>query len=301
MKNRQVIMPESFCSRYSETDGPTLKTGIYILLHGFTDTASLCAELGISEDIASRAVKYWNSVGLFDELQSDSGTGDEQKTFESKEVKAVKLEKVKHHMYQTELAVALNGNPAYASLLQESQILLGRELTTSESVSLIELSESTSVAPQLILMVESFWVSHTDKSKILRKTSYTVRDWNKEGINNWNEAERRIELMELREERYESVAKLMDCTDGFGASERKRIDEWFEKMGYDETFIQEVLLRKGDATIPYIHSVLKDWYSKGYKKVADTRVSPVNIQPHPDDGKKSDLFKNAVRRTRKDK
>ena len=52
-----------------------------------------------------------------------------------------------------------------------------------------------------------------------------------------------------------------------------------EDYGYDEAFIGEVLLRKPDAGVPYIHTVLKDWHRKGYATIADTRTAPVNLQP----------------------
>ena len=70
---------------------------------------------------------------------------------------------------------------------------------------------------------------------------------------------------------------------------RRRIDQWFEEYGYDEAFIEEALMRKPDAGIPYIHTLMKDWHKKGYASISDTRVAPLNAQPRADNNGKGGI------------
>ena len=141
------------------------------------------------------------------------------------------------------------------------------------------------------------------QKKVLTETARTAKEWAELDIRSVETAEHQLQLMETRRSRHSSIAKLLGrADDDLTRSERKRIDEWFEQNGYDEAFVSEVLLRKADAGIPYIHSALKDWHKKGYRSISDTRTSPINIQPEaavPQSGEGGSLLQRAAARNKR--
>ncbi|MBP1554717.1 MAG: DnaD domain protein, partial [Oscillospiraceae bacterium] len=205
------------------------------------------------------------------------------------------------HMSQNQIAVALLGNEEYAVLLQESQRLLGRELSISESRLLIETVTEYGTAVPSLLMLESYWLNTEPVKNVLSRTASTAKEWSELGIRTLEEAEAALTAMENRYSYAKSVASLMKTdVSGFTRKERRLINTIFEDFGYDESFVSEVLTRNPEANLPYISSVLKDWHKKGYKTISDVRLLssapsvPVRSRPADDDG--DSLFWEAVRK-----
>ncbi|MBR5501474.1 MAG: DnaD domain protein, partial [Oscillospiraceae bacterium] len=212
------------------------------------------------------------------------------------------LQPAKRHITHTDMATAVLGDPAMAALLQETQRLLGKQLSVSESRLLFELASEHDMPAAVLLLLVSYWSGTAPQKKVLTETARTAKEWAELDIRSVETAEQQLLLMETRRSRQSSVAKLLGREDDLTRSERKRIDEWFEQFGYDEAFVSEVLLRKADAGIPYIHSVLKDWHKKGYRSISDTRVAPINIQPEaamPQSGETGSLLQRAAARNKR--
>ena len=263
-----VSLPEVFIKRYPEADGPALKVALFLMLNGDSDENVIAQMLGMAPEVVARSVSFWESAGL---MKSASSV-----TAESRPA----AEKRKPRMSHTEMAQAVLSDGRVAALLQESQRLLGRELSMNESRLFIEIYEETSLPVPVLLLIESFWAANTETRKIPTKVLHTAREWVKLGIDTVPAAEERIHLMEQRLLNYAKAAKVMGTDPGdLSSAERKRIDQWFEEYGYDESFIEEVLMKKPDAGIPYIHTVMKDWHRKGFTTISETRTMPSNIQP----------------------
>jgi hypothetical protein len=82
-------------------------------------------------------------------------------------------------------------------------------------------------------------------------------------------------------------------------STKHTILSWKEKYLYGTDFIQEVLLRKPDATVPYISTVFKDWYKKGYRRIEDTRDVPVNAVSDTGPSASNSLLHSALKQKKK--
>ena len=97
-------------------------------------------------------------------------------------------------MSHSEIAVALNGNADLAVLLQESQKLLGRELSVSESRLLIETVTENGISVPALLMLESYWQDTEKVRNVLNRTARTARSWSEQGIRTIEEAESELAL-----------------------------------------------------------------------------------------------------------
>ena len=103
--------------------------------------------------------------------------------------------------------------------------------------------------------------------------------------------------MEKHDAYVNEVAKLMFVSpEDFTRRQKKTISSWLDEYSYDISFVSEVLLRKPDATIPYINTVLKNWYKKGYKTVSDTRETPSNITDYKKNDDLSPLFEKLLKK-----
>jgi len=291
-KKDNMDFPEAFLQRYRTADSAALKTAVYLMANGSSDEDSLAAELGLSAAAVRRSVDFWTDAGLFGE-----GTAAPETVAEKP------LEKSKRHMRHEEIAVALLGNREIAVLLQETQRLLGRELSSSESRLLVEVSTETGLPTSSILMIESYWKDTEKAKKILTETARTAREWAEKGLTGHDEAEDMLRTMEKRYGYISSAAAVMNKeVSDLTRKEKRQICKIFEEYGYDSSFISEVLLRKPDAGIPYISSVLADWYKKGYRSISDTRLlAPASESSEPVKESKNDkgsLMKRAVKKNR---
>ena len=259
--------PQAFLDNYFLADGIALKIAIYFLVHGEADVEQLSEELQLKDNQVQRGVQFWLDRGLLT---------DRDTMLVADEHPAVQTIKEKHD--QNWMAQRVLANPEVAALLQESQRVLGREISINESRMLIEMMDDYPYSASDILLVESFWVNRKPSSKVLTETLRTLREMHKLNYLTHSEVERHVQIMEKRDEYYLQVASALKISvDDINRKERKLINECYEQMGYDLSFVQEALLRKEDATIPYIHAVLKDWHKKGYQTISQTRINPVNI------------------------
>ena len=292
-----ISFPECFVSRYRTADSSALKVAVYVLMNGTADESSIAEELGISQSAAQRSVEFWKDAGLFVD-----GTGDAVQVPQEKP-----LIKARRHMTQNQIAVALLGNEDYAVLLQESQRLLGRELSASESRLLIETITECELSVPSLLMLESYWLNTEPAKNVLTRTASTAREWSELGVRTHDAAESALTLMEKRYEHAKEVASLLktDASE-FSRKERKLINKIYEDYGYDGAFISEVLIRNPDANLPYISSVLKDWNKKGYRSISDARLlsappASVSADRMYDSVDTESLFLKAVRKINESK
>ena len=169
-------------------------------------------------------------------------------------------------------------DPDLSVLLQESQQVLGKELSNSESMHLISIYQDYLSSPFALLNIEQFWMSHVPPRKVLKETEYTAKEWKELGISKIDEFEERIAVMEKNMAYLEAVSKLLgEDVNEMSRKTKRIIVHWLEEYGYPIEFVREVLIRKEDANVPYIDSVLKAWHKKGYKSINDTRETPVNV------------------------
>ena len=288
-------LPAPLLQRYSSADSAALKTAIFLLQNGEADVQQLCLTFGFSSEVALRSLQFWQAAGLITE--TDDKASAVTKTAEPP------LQPAKRHISHTDMASAVLGDPAMAALLQETQRLLGKQLSVSESRLLFELASEHEMPAAVLLLLVSYWSGTAPQKKVLTETARTAKEWAELDIRSVETAEHQLQLMETRRSRHSSIAKLLGrADDDLTRSERKRIDEWFEQYGYDEAFVSEVLLRKADAGIPYIHSALKDWHKKGYRSISDTRTTPINIQPEaavPQNSEGGSLLQRAAARNKR--
>ena len=275
-------LPSVLNESYINADGAALKVAIYMLIHEKASIDELKSNLPISDEAIKRSLLFWEENGLI----------ENRKDVSSENI-IIKTNKLSHD----EMSKAVLLNPEISVLLQESQQILGRELPISDSRILIEIYQNLLPSVYAILILESFWITRVPNKKVLNETLYSAREWNNLGIKEESEYDIQIKRMEKKDAFIKEVSDVLSISpDELSRKQRKIISSWIENYSYDKSFVSEVLLRKPDATIPYINTVLKNWYQKGYKKISDTRDVPVNISDNNSNGDLSPLFATLLKK-----
>lgn len=292
MNNR---LPDSFTRNAVSADGASLKVGIYFLQNGKATLDELKDKLNISSNAVVRGVQFW----LDNYLISETAVMEDHLPPLDPEPAPVK-KRTRSFLSHEELADAVLSNPELAILFQESQQILGRELSNSESSNLAEIFQDILPSVFAILSIESFWSSRLPGNKVVHETRFTARDWQKMGLTKDDEFEARISQMEHDQQFLREAAELLgEGPDTMTRSTKNTILSWKEKYLYGTDFIQEVLLRKPDATVPYISTVFKDWYKKGYRRIEDTRDVPVNAVSDTGPSTSNSLLHSALKQKKK--
>ena len=275
-------LPSALIESFSNADGAALKVAIFMLIHEKASLDDLSSNLSISTDAINRALLFWEENDLITQIKETSTESSNKKM---------------SHLTHNEMSKAVLLNPEISVLLQESQQILGRELPLSDSRILIEIYQTLLPSVYGILNLESFWVSRVPNKKVLTETLYSAREWNNLGIKNESEFEYQIKKMETNDTYIKEVSKILSIIpEDLTRKQRKIISSWNDTFSFDKEFVSEVLLRKPDATIPYINTVLKNWYNNGYKNISDTRDVPVNITDNNSNGDLSPLFTSLLKK-----
>ena len=101
-----------------------------------------------------------------------------------------------------------------------------------------------------------------------------ARNWYSEGIMTRNEAR---DYSQKYLKLYSGILKSLGISSRFSPApvEKKFIDDWTKKYGFDEGIIIEACNRaitaRTDANFPYVNAILTSWHEKGVKNYADIR------------------------------
>jgi len=286
--NQKIIfnqLPSAITTYYRDIDGLTLKVGLYFLIHEEVDEEQALLDLSIPESVFNRAVLFWK----------------EKQFVVEKDIELVNENIQPSRLDHDKMADMVMLDPEIATLLQESQQILGKELSLSESRILLEIYENYLPSVYAVLNIESYWMLRKERKKVLTETLYTAKEWNNLGIRTEAEYDKQIHLMEQCDEYISKIAEVtgIDRKD-LTRKQCKVIQSWLLDFGYDESFVSEVMLRKNDANIAYINSVLKDWNKKGIKNISETRDRPMNIESNNSSGAFSPLFTSILNKNKDD-
>lgn len=256
LQDNTCTLPAVLLERYKTADSAALKAALFFVAHKSASLSLLCNELSFSEDTAARVIDFWKNAGLIAEA-------DAQKAY------------TVETMARSSLV-----NPEIAILFKEAQRIIGRPTSHSENLALAELYDSDRLSLEFILFVLEFSRGQSKAGSEISTARKTARQWSKAGITTLSDAENHVTELERRERQVSEVAAILGTDpSSLSASNRRTINGWYDKLGYNAAFVSEVLRQRGNASIPYINSVLTAWHQKKYTTIRQTREQIVNAVP----------------------
>ncbi len=298
--NSVFAVPCDIVDKHLKLCGPTaLKTLLIILRHGGTyiDTGKIADTLGLTDDDILEAIRYWVDVGvlnwdenaLFPIKQSDSAPqkSDSDSSVSSVPEKIVKPISSNVSLITTshvkpsaaEAAKRAHDHPEIQFLLSEAQNRLGGLLTPSDTSTLVYLYDWAGLPVDIILMVLEFCRSIGKTS--MRFIEKEAIRWADRGIDTHEKAERYITEMTHAYEMEGQVKSAFGIYQrNLSAREKEYISRWTNEFHFDIRMIKLAYERAVDRTsklsFPYINSILKSWFEKGFTDPAQAagEVSP---------------------------
>ncbi len=278
---KSSALPDALKQWYMKTDGPSLKVALYVMCNGDSEVAEISRALGIQAPDVERAVDYWEKLGLF-----ASSHGAAVRTGAAVARAPLSVDDV------SELTLR---NPELEVLLQEAQYFLARPLDSLESRTLVELYEYDGLPVDVILTGIAYCAPRVkNRRSVVHFAAKTLAEWSENGVVDLDSAESYIHLLETREIHEREVAQALGCDASFTKAQRGYIAAWYEQYGYNADFAKEVYLRSGKDSLGYINSVLKRWYTNGYRTIKDTRSEQSNAPATGREKRKGDKKQNSL-------
>lgn len=287
--NSVFAVPSEIVDKHLKLCGPAaLKTLLIILRRGgeCIDTGEIATALGLTDADILEAVHYWVEVGVLSRDETSLYPAAQRPiTAESEPVKALISQEIPDKVVKpvssnvsvitsahvkpsaAEAAKRACENPEVQFLLSEAQIRLGRLLTPSDSSTLVYLYDWAGLPVDIILMVLEF-CRRIGKPHMRFIEKEAIR-WADRGIDSHEKAERYINEMTAY---YEMEGQVKSAFGIYGrnlsAKEKEYISRWTGEYHFDIRLIKLAYERAVDRTsklsFPYINSILKSWFEKGF-------------------------------------
>lgn len=267
--------------------GVQLKVLLVLLRHGGQPSpAEVAALLGLPAADVTDAINYWVHCGVLTEAKPSAETqsapapapaaapapqpppNPKQQT-ESRTDPATG-QKISVPRSRTRLSTAdinrmAQSDPNIAPLLQETQLLLGKELTPAETDTLLYLYSYFNLSPQYLFTLISYCVSRGKGN--MRYIERTAAGWVDQGIDTPEQAERHIDKLNRRNTNHVLVQSAFGLRDReLTTKEKEFITLWFDSYNMSIEMIKLAYERTVDNTnkvaFPYIDKILREWSAK---------------------------------------
>lgn len=158
------------------------------------------------------------------------------------------------------------GDPNVPLLLQETQQLLGRELTSNQTDALLHLYSFMGLTPQYIFTLITYCVSLGKGN--LGYVEKVAADWVEKGIDTVEKAESHIGVLQSRNENEQLVRAAFGIHDrDLTSSQKNYVTRWFDgyHMGIEmiKMAFERTVDNTGKVAFPYMDKILHQWSEKG--------------------------------------
>ncbi len=218
------------------------------------------------------ALNYWADLGVLQNREAETPVA-EVKPQETDVLQKKKIAPAKP-VKPTREEVARRGNesPEVAALLREAQIRFSRNLTYSETSTLVWLYDDEGMDPMLLLWLISY--AKSEGKNNIGFIEKTAIQWNNEGVVSVADAEKKVQQINERRSSWFMVEKAMGIPHRMPSkNEEKMAYTWICEYGYTVDILRKAYDACIDATsgfsMPYIKKILEGWHKAGVKNMSD--------------------------------
>ncbi|MDD4699312.1 MAG: DnaD domain protein [Oscillospiraceae bacterium] len=261
-----------------------LKVLLWALRHmdkGF-DSAAISEALKIDLPDVSDSLRYWADAGVLLNTEAPATQPEATQPSNKLQNRTACAQIVK----PTREEVAKRGFecPEIAFLLNEAQLKFGRGLRQNESSTLVWLYDDEGMSVALILMLLEFAISenHVNIGFIER----TAVQWINDGINNVQDAEKKIVVLHEKRGSWRLVESAMGIEHRSPSEkELQSAYTWVNEWKYGRDILRAAYEQCVDTTskfsFPYIRKIIETWHRDGVKTIDDIKnVKKPNSKPN---------------------
>ncbi|MBR2734918.1 MAG: DnaD domain protein [Clostridia bacterium] len=151
-------------------------------------------------------------------------------------------------------------------MMQESQVVLGRPLSSGDSSVLMALHDNDGLPADVILMLLQYAVS-VGKTN-MRYISKIGISWAESGIDDVRKAEKKIEELNVKNLAWRNFESIIGIDHRAPTeTESEAVSRWINDWRFDENMIKEAYERcvnmNGKYVLKYMDSIIKRWHNQG--------------------------------------
>jgi len=164
-------------------------------------------------------------------------------------------------------------------LLQETQLLLGRELTPNQTSLVMELYSEFNLSPRYIFTLINYCVSIGKGN--MNYISSVAAAWMEKGIVTTEQAEKEIARLNLAKSREGQVKTILGIHDrNLTTSQKTHVTRWFDeylmstemiRLAFDQT-VDSI----GKISFPYMDKIMLNWHQQGLSTPAQVELANQN-------------------------
>lgn len=281
-RNKSVPLPMEFINKYMINANATyVKVYLYGLAKCYEgeediSNASIAEALDILETDVSKAWRYWKRVGLVHSegkgvlVFSDfPDTGEKEQDVASQPPKEKSEEKSKA-VSMKDIERAMSVNPSVKETVAMAEQLLKKSLSQREVTAIYGFMQEYSMTQEMVIVLLEYCAT-------MDKTNFSyiekvAQGWYENGIRTLEDATKVLNKL-LKEARMQKKCKKLFGLDReLSQTEQGYIARWVSELSMSETMIktayERTVANTGKISMPYMNTILKSWYEKGIKTVA---------------------------------
>ncbi|MDP4118299.1 MAG: DnaD domain protein [Bacillota bacterium] len=241
-----------------------------------TDEGIACS-LDILESDVHRAWKYWESQGVISLSKDEKGN------------RIIAFRDLSDEI-QKSLPLARPGKPEYSSaeissyaadhaemreLLRHAETSLGKPLSSNDQSTIFSLHDWLGLPIEVVTLLINYCVSIGKKS--MRSIELMAINWSEHDIDSLEKAEKYLVILQENNSKISSYRRAIGIYDRMlTKAEADYLSEWAYKLNSPVELVklaaEITALNTGKISLPYMNTMLQDWYSKGIKSAADARA-----------------------------
>ncbi len=271
-----------FIDKYMPSaDGTFVKVyllGLRQCSEGLTLTPKgIAAFLNILESDVLRAWKYWEDVGIV--RCSQDQKGNFTVTFldpsPKNNIGTPTLAPKKPSYSSSEISGYISDHEEMRELLRHAEVTLNKPLSSNDQSTIFSFHDWLGLPVDVIAMLISYNASIGKKS--MRAIELMAITWSENQIDTTEKAEKYLTQLTESNSKINSFKRAIGIFDRvLTKAEADYLSEWAHKLGSPVELIklaaEITALNTGKISLPYMNTMLQEWYRKGIKSAADARA-----------------------------
>lgn len=230
-------------------------------------SGDIAKQLGMDEEDVLKAWSYWEKMGVIRKIPGDGGSFDY----------TVEFTDLKAGLYGRHAARGEVGKPSpesdFSDILSDGEIrkmygeiekILGRPVNGSEMKEIAQWIGDLNASVDMI--VHAFKYCREIKKDSVRYVAGVIRGWISKGLSDKESIDRYLEENSQRMFLYRRVFKALGFRRNPTEEEQRRMDGWFDDMGYGIDVVLEACRKTSGISSPninYVDAILKNWKNEG--------------------------------------
>ena len=285
-----AVFPEKALDIITRAGANDLRVLLYICsAKGSFDIKKLSSKVGCSEEEARESLSFWRGAGVI-ELTDKAGTVEAaldqapvEKSAEQPdkkeslpEEKKLRREEELPHYTSDELANILEERKETATLIDESQNIMGKVFNVKEINVLMGFVDYLELDCEYIMMLLTYCISLGKKTLHYAETlAFALYD---AGITSGEALAEELRRREAAADAEGKIRSLFGVGErAFTTKEKRFISVWINDMSFSIEIIEKAYEVTADATgkgsFAYANSVLERWYAEGLRSIEQIEQS----------------------------